>query len=222
MLSRNKRSGSSTVPLELACRRALLVDDFLPVTPFPAPTASAFSGDLSIPCWNLDVGDLSREKSFVGRILQDFGHTWRHILRHSYNQETFLKLAIATIRIAALDFTVVEPTGWDRSPGGPYAFVCDLPEWQKPASKFVQAGESWFVLVQDLNSGLERYDATSPCKLQRSLQHCDGAPRTLFSIFDRSQVSDLREMERWKEHNQRHYSTAGTPQQAGPSSFFSG
>ncbi|CRK28886.1 hypothetical protein BN1708_015365 [Verticillium longisporum] len=193
VLSRNKRSGSSTVPLELACNRALSVDDFLPVTPFPAPTAptaSTFSSDFTVPCWNLDVGDLSREKSFVGRILQDFGHTWRHILRHSYNQETFLKLAIAAIRIAALDFTVAERTGWDRSPGGPYAFVCDLPEWQKPASKFVQAGGSWFVLVQDLNSGLE--EIRRHFTLQTAKQPATLRRRTTYALLSLRQVAIVR------------------------------
>lgn len=129
------------------------MEDFSPLTlPFPSTTSSC---NFLAPYWELRVSDMSREKSFIGRILQDFAHTWRHLLQRQQNQSTFLRLAAAIVWISSLDFTVVERTGFDHSPGGPYAWVIDLPQWPCPRSNFIEVRGSWFVLTEDPQEGLE-------------------------------------------------------------------
>ncbi|KAF5253560.1 hypothetical protein FANTH_1632 [Fusarium anthophilum] len=98
-----------------------------------------------------------RKKAFLGCILRDFGHTWRHILRREANNVTFMKLAYAVIWILNLDFTIVERTGFDHvaGRGGPYVGVADLPRWDAPDETVVRVGTCWFVLARDIPKGIE-------------------------------------------------------------------
>lgn len=117
MLIRTLPDGSSFVPLDLACKRELSLEDFSPLS--QPPLLEPSSCDFPAPYWELEMGDLSREESFLGRILQDVAYAWRHLVCHQQNHSTFLRLAAAVAWISALDFTVVERTGFDYSPGGP-------------------------------------------------------------------------------------------------------
>lgn len=152
VLFHTRSDGSSMVPLSLARERLLTSSDFVPLSlpPPPAPSSHSFAA----PYWNVQIGDVARETSFLGRILQDFAHTWRHVLRRRQNRSTFLRLAVAVVWISSLDFTVIERTDWDHSPGGLYAQVSELPQWPCPNANFVKSGRTWFALFEDPDEGM--------------------------------------------------------------------
>ncbi|KAH8802742.1 hypothetical protein F5884DRAFT_481134 [Xylogone sp. PMI_703] len=98
-----------------------------------------------------------RRLPFVTRILSDFAHQWRHILRHSYGDSTFCKLARAIICMATLDFKVVEVASrWmHTSERGPYVWIHQLPSWQPCKEHLIRLGHINVVLNQDLEYGMQ-------------------------------------------------------------------
>ncbi|KAF5591611.1 uncharacterized protein FSUBG_10424 [Fusarium subglutinans] len=144
-----------SAPLSLTRDRLLILDDFERVK---SPNASISEG-LPVPgrYWDLQPKCNPRKKAFLGRILRDFGHTWRHILRREANNVIFMKLAYAVIWILNLDFTIVERAGFDHvaGRGGPYVGVVDLPRWDAPDETIVRVGTCWFVLAQDIPKGIQ-------------------------------------------------------------------
>lgn len=132
----------SAAPLEIGRERPLTLDDFelldLPRQPLEETT-------LPGPYWEPEIGQTSREKSFLGRALRDFAYTWRHVLRRQVNRTTFTKLAYATLWISTMDFTVRERAGFEHiTEGGPYVKLVDLPNWETPQGHTCQ---SWIDLV---------------------------------------------------------------------------
>lgn len=145
-----------SAPLELGLQRPLTLDDFHPLDPRNQTAESLQS--LPEPYWDLKMGLAPRQRAFLGRILADFGHTWRHILRRHMNSTTFIKLAYATVWISSMKFDIFERTGFEHVGGqgiGPYAWVTDLPKWDSPKSTFLQIGSTWFVFAQDIQEGIE-------------------------------------------------------------------
>ncbi|KAF5985424.1 hypothetical protein FBULB1_2920 [Fusarium bulbicola] len=144
-----------SAPLSLARDRLLTLDDFERVK----STNASISEGQPVPgrYWDLQPKCNPRKKAFLGRILRDFGHTWRHILRREANNVTFMKLASAVIWILNLDFTIVERTGFDHvaGRGGPHVGVADLPRWDAPDETVVRVGTCWFVLAQDIPKGIQ-------------------------------------------------------------------
>ncbi|KAF5698101.1 hypothetical protein FMUND_15200 [Fusarium mundagurra] len=144
-----------SAPLSLARDRLLTLDDFEILKP---PTEAITEEALvSAPYLDLQPKFDPRKKAFLGRILRDFGHTWRHILQREANNVTFMKLAYAVIRILNLDFTVVERMGFEHviGRGGKYVKVADLPQWDAPNETIVRVGTCWFVLARDIPKGLK-------------------------------------------------------------------
>ncbi|PNP78916.1 hypothetical protein FNYG_07781 [Fusarium nygamai] len=144
-----------SAPLSLARDRLLTLDDFeILKSPTDAITEEAL---VSAPYLDLQPEFDPRKKAFLGRILRDFGHTWRHILQREVNNVTFMKLAYAVIWILNLDFTVVERMGFDHVGGraGPYVGVADLPQWDAANETTVRVGTCWFFLARDIPKGLK-------------------------------------------------------------------
>nr|RBQ91376.1 hypothetical protein FVER53263_13181 [Fusarium verticillioides] len=142
-------------PLSLARDRLLTLDDFETLK-LPKET-TAEEGITLGPYWDLQPKVDHRRKAFLGRILRDFGHTWRHLLRREMNHVTFMKLAYAIIWILNLEFTIVERMGFEHvgGRGGPYVGVADLPRWDVPDETIVRVGTCWIVLAQNIPRGLE-------------------------------------------------------------------
>ncbi|KAF5528900.1 hypothetical protein FNAPI_14058 [Fusarium napiforme] len=144
-----------SAPLSLARDRLLTLDDFeILKSPTEAITEEAL---VSAPYLDLQPKFDPREKAFLGRILRDFGQTWRHPLRREMNDITFMKLAYAVVWILNLDFTVVERMGFDHvgGRGGPYVGVTDLPQWDATNETTVRVGTCWFTLARDIPKGLK-------------------------------------------------------------------
>ncbi|KAF5634197.1 hypothetical protein F52700_5917 [Fusarium sp. NRRL 52700] len=155
MLFLTKHDRRCSAPLSLARDRLLTLDDF---ETLKSPTETIAEEELgSTPNWDLQPKFDPRKKAFLGRILRDFGHTWRHILPREVNNATFMRLAYAVIWILSLDFTIIERTGFENviGRGGPYVTVADLPRWDVPDETIVQIGSCWFVLARDTPKGIE-------------------------------------------------------------------
>ncbi|KAF5568193.1 hypothetical protein FPHYL_2926 [Fusarium phyllophilum] len=151
----SKHDRLCSAPLSLARERILTLDDFeILKSPTEAITEEAL---VSAPYWDPQPKFDPRKKAFLGRILRDFGDTWRHILQREVKNVTFMKLAYAVIWILNLDFTVVERMGFDHvgGRGGPYVGVADLPQWDAPNETTVRVGTCWFVLARDIPKGMK-------------------------------------------------------------------
>jgi hypothetical protein len=144
-----------SAPLELGLQRPLTLDDFHPLEPGNQRAKSVQT--LPEPYWNLKMEISPRRRAFLGRILADFGYTWRHVLRRQMNSTTFTKLAYATVWISSMQFYIRERIGFEHlgGQGGPYVWVTNLPNWDSPNSSFFQVGSTWFVFVQDIQEGIE-------------------------------------------------------------------
>ncbi|SPJ74108.1 uncharacterized protein FTOL_03838 [Fusarium torulosum] len=159
-----KRDRVHSAPLELGLQRPLTLDDFHALDP-ENQTAERVQ-TLPEPYWNFKMEISPRQRAFLGRILADFGYTWRHVLRRRMNSTTFTKLAYATVWISSMQFEIHERKGFDHvgSQGGPYVGVTSLPNWDSPKPSFFQVGSTWFVFVQEIQEGIEmaRDHACSP------------------------------------------------------------
>ncbi|KAI9825601.1 MAG: hypothetical protein M1819_000497 [Sarea resinae] len=105
---------------------------------------------LSNPTWNPKCDATARQKAFTARMLEDFSHQWRHISRSQYNTHTFQKLANAILRIATLDFSVVEVASSRSSTPGVLVELKDLPFWGPPQGQIFRCGRVYVVLLQHL------------------------------------------------------------------------
>jgi hypothetical protein len=150
-----KHDRRCSAPLSLVRDRPLTLNDFELVQ---SPTQlTAEEQTVPGPYWDLQLDVDHRKRAFLGRILRDFGHTWRHLLRRQVNNVPFMKLAYAVIWILNIGFTIVERTGFEHvgGRGGRYAGAADLPQWDTPDEPIVQVGSCWFVLARDIPKGLD-------------------------------------------------------------------
>ncbi|CVK98652.1 uncharacterized protein FMAN_08521 [Fusarium mangiferae] len=133
-----KQDRLCSAPLRLARERIFTLDDFEILKSQTETIAE--EGLVPRLYWDLQPKVDDRIKAFLGRILRDFGHTWRHVLRAEMNKTTFTKLAYAIIWILNLDFTIVERMGFEHvgGRGGPYVGVADLPRWDAPDETIVR------------------------------------------------------------------------------------
>ncbi|TVY51842.1 hypothetical protein LCER1_G007749 [Lachnellula cervina] len=97
-----------------------------------------------------------RHFAFSSRILSDFAHQWRHILRTSYADSTFRRLAKAIISIATNDFRVDEVFETQHiNFRSSYVTVLDVPFWEPYESHMFSIGGTTVVLHQDLRTALK-------------------------------------------------------------------
>ncbi|KAI1291256.1 hypothetical protein F5Y03DRAFT_388563 [Xylaria venustula] len=133
VLRLTKENRHLQLPLSFIRARSITITDFESYTPsgLSEPGSRPF---LAPPYYNLrrkwlNPERLGRRRAFVGRILHDFASQWRHVLCGRYNNSTFRKFACAIIRIATLDFNVVEATTSRQGSGGFLVWLHDLPKW---------------------------------------------------------------------------------------------
>ncbi|TVY39583.1 hypothetical protein LSUB1_G005822 [Lachnellula subtilissima] len=97
-----------------------------------------------------------RRFAFSSRILSDFAHQWRHILRSSYAESTFRRLAKAVISIATNDFRVDEVFEKQHiNFRSSYVTILDVPFWEPYESHMFSMGGTTVVLHQDLQTALK-------------------------------------------------------------------
>lgn len=97
-----------------------------------------------------------RRLAFSSRILSDFADQWRHILRSSYAESTFRRLAKAVICIATNDFRVDELfTRQHVNSMGYYVSVRGIPSWQPYKRCLFSIAGITVVLHQDLQTALK-------------------------------------------------------------------
>ena len=140
--------------------KAVAQNEFSTFEPTPPPPLNPLA--FPSPHWRPSRPPSSRTLPFVTRILSDFAHQWRHILRRPYTDSTFRRLASAIVYIATLDFETVEINSrWLHTrERGPYVWIHDLPSWPPFGDRFVRLGYITVVLDQDLEHalGLARED----------------------------------------------------------------
>lgn len=154
VLRLDKKDCNLSVSLSLVRQRSIAVSDFEPYEPATLPKHTLQS-TISRPYRNmrrkgLDLQRLERYKAFVCRTLADFAFQWRHILCGRYGNSTFRKLACAIIRIATLDFNIIEATSERHGPGGFLVWIHNLPEWDPYTGHIIRVGGTSIVISQHI------------------------------------------------------------------------
>ncbi|KAH9865885.1 hypothetical protein J1614_009472 [Plenodomus biglobosus] len=119
----------------------------------PVPALPEHTFDLEKRYWEPHAKVDSRTRAFAHRLLRDFNHQWRHILRNNYKFVTLRVLASAIIRLSTLDFNVQENTG-GHGPRGVHVWITQLPAWNPVEGAIMHVGRACVVLCQDLHEGL--------------------------------------------------------------------
>ncbi|KAH8800758.1 hypothetical protein F5884DRAFT_535917 [Xylogone sp. PMI_703] len=139
------------------------------------------------PLWTPSSPLPCRSLPFVTRVLSDFAHQWRHILRHPYSDSTFRKLARAILCISTLDFKVVEiASRWmHTSERGPYVWIHHLPSWQACEEHLIRLGHITVVLDQDLERAMElvRNDATESNEQNKATTLTGSQRNNCFNVY---------------------------------------
>ncbi|ORY05069.1 hypothetical protein BCR34DRAFT_572300 [Clohesyomyces aquaticus] len=144
----------SQIPLGLLRERAVsLANMELLGGPVPVPLEHTLDPDT--PYWRPQLEIDDRMHAFANRLLRDFHHQWRHILRNNYNSVTLRVLARAIIRLSTLNFEVHENTG-GHGRRGVHVWITQLPSWEPFEAGIVRVGAVWVVVCQDIRDGLSR------------------------------------------------------------------
>jgi len=108
------------------------------------------------PYYNLSMLIPERRLVFSSRVLSDFADQWRHILRSSYAESTFRRLAKAIVSIATCSFRVDEvSTSQHISFRSSYVTVLDVPSWEPYEHNIISVVGTTIVLQQDLQTALK-------------------------------------------------------------------
>lgn len=154
--------GRWQIPFARLRKRPVSLDDMQllggPVPVLPEPVL-----DKSISYWKPQIVVDGRVRAFTHRLLRDFHHQWRHILRNEYNSVTSRKLARAIIRLSTLDFEVRENTG-GHGRRGVHVWIMQLLAWESFETNILRVGNLWIVLCEDILKGLSmaQHHSASP------------------------------------------------------------
>lgn len=160
VLIHTNRHARRKLPLPLLLKQTVSVDDMQilgpPVPRLLRPT-DVFEGQV----WEPKVKVDERVRAFSHRLLRDFNHQWRHILRNEYSSKTLRILAKAVIRLATLDFDIYEETEERHyNPTGKpeYVWVMKLPAWEpfRSTADIVLIGKVHVVICMSLEEGLSK------------------------------------------------------------------
>ncbi|KAF4631208.1 hypothetical protein G7Y89_g6918 [Cudoniella acicularis] len=153
MLQFSKADRSGRLPLDIVRERPVTFSDFEPCEP-PSPPLFNLTEYFPGPFWEPEIEAPARNKVFIRRLLNDFNYQWRHILRGTYNELTFRKLAYAIVQIASLNFRVIECTTSRPGIFGAVIGALDLPPWDALQEQIVPASHGWVVVTQNLADGV--------------------------------------------------------------------
>ncbi|KAH6707846.1 hypothetical protein BKA61DRAFT_135159 [Leptodontidium sp. MPI-SDFR-AT-0119] len=148
---------TQNLQIPLSCFRSdeiVLLEMMKPYEPPPPPSLK--NGALPPPYWKPTQSASVRSVSFVKRVLSDFGHLWRHILRRGYSEHTFRQFAMAILRIGSLDVDIREEASrWLHtsmlSQRGPYVWIHSRPTWKACGEQIFPLGKIMVVLDQNLD-----------------------------------------------------------------------
>lgn len=154
LLHHINRSHRSQMPLSLLRVRLVSMADMeLLGGPVPTPLTMETELDLGASYWKPSFEIDERLRAFGHRLLRDFDHQWRHILRNNYNSTTLRVFANAIIRISTLDFEIKENTG-GHGPRGVHVWITQLPSWEPLKTEIARIGNVYIVLCQEIQEGL--------------------------------------------------------------------
>lgn len=152
VLRYTNRDGCSQIPLALLRKRIVSLADMQPLGgPIPLPLEPTI--DSQMPCWKPQFKVDDRMCAFTHRLLRDFHHQWRHILRNRYNSITLRVLARAIIRLSTLDFEIRHNKG-GHGPRGVHVWITHLPAWDPFEAGIVRVGNVFVVICQTMQEGL--------------------------------------------------------------------
>ncbi|KUJ10912.1 uncharacterized protein LY89DRAFT_739893 [Mollisia scopiformis] len=186
LLMYSDESGHIQLPLDRIRKPsydAIPRSDFVPFEISPPPQLDL--AEFPPPYKKPTIPVSERRLAFSPRILSDFADQWRHILRTSYTDSTFRRLAKAVVSIAACDFQIDEVSHnnhiFFRSY---YVTVLDVPSWEFYERHLFHVGGTTVVLDQDLQRALDiaRDDAKQSTKGMKTGGRGDQRTYLLLSV----------------------------------------
>lgn len=160
--------------------RPASIADMKILTPLP-PQQNESNIHFTNPTWEVDPIVSPRLVVFIGRLLNDFAHQWRHVLRSRYNKSTFQQLACAIIRIITLDFEIKEITG-GRTGTGRVVWLADLPSWKPIYEYIVPLGRVTIIICQYLTHAMKLMHGDFGLKRARNEAACMSITYIVMSV----------------------------------------
>lgn len=150
ILQLRKRKQDRRIPLSMLREGCVFVSRMELFDLPPLPKYALIRGTMT-PTWEPQSKATMRQTAFIRRILEDFSHQWRHILRSRYNDSTFRRLACAILRLVSLDFRVEEAISSRVGMPGPLVRLNDVPVWESFRDQVIRFDHVTIVLCQHLN-----------------------------------------------------------------------
>ena len=149
-LQLRKKKQNRRIPLSMLREGCVFITqmDLFDLSPLPKDTLNR---DPLKPTWEPQFVAKVRQTAFLRRVLEDFSHQWRHVLRSRYNDSTFRRLARAILRLVTLDFRVEEVTSSRAGIPRPMVWLNDIPVWEPFLDRIIHFGRVSIVLCQHLN-----------------------------------------------------------------------
>jgi hypothetical protein len=157
------RHCSSKIRLDYLRSRPISLPDFEYLGP-PVPSLLHLTMSSSMPYWIPDIQVDERTRAFSHRILCDFNHQWRHIIRNNYNIITLRVFARALIRLATLQFEVREETRSRHGIRGNYVWITDLPKWRPFEANIVLVGKVYVITCHSVLDGISMAQKHANCQ----------------------------------------------------------
>ncbi|KAI9713584.1 MAG: hypothetical protein M1820_000966 [Bogoriella megaspora] len=152
VLRYTNRNRCSQIRLGLLRERTVSLEDMeLLGGSVPVPAEPTFESEM--PRWKPQIKVDDRIRAFTHRLLRDFNHQWRHILRNPFNSVTLRVLARAIIRLSTLDFEIRQNRG-GHGHRGAHVWIAQLPPWEPFETEVVRVGNVCIVLCQAIQEGL--------------------------------------------------------------------
>ncbi|KAF1959408.1 hypothetical protein CC80DRAFT_406620, partial [Byssothecium circinans] len=168
-LLHTNRYRRTQISLALLRDRPVTLADMTYLGP-PVPSPVDPTAGLTEPYWKPQVQVEPRIRAFAHRILCDFNHQWRHILRSNYNTITLRVLARAIIRLSTLRFDVHEETGSRHGTGSNYVWITRLPWWEPFQDDIIPVGDVYVVVCPSIQEGISMVQEHSKSHTEGSLR----------------------------------------------------
>ena len=146
LLKKNRKLGTQ---LSVIKDRVVSTEDLISFD-LPPLQRSIITVDFPTPTWEPECDNVEQRLTFTSRLLQDFSHQWRHVLRGQYNNSTFRRLARAIINIVTSDFTVKEIASSRAGVPGPIVWLRNLPQWDPVARYTIYFNRVTAVFCQNI------------------------------------------------------------------------
>ena len=159
ILLRLDQHSRTQIPLRMLRAGTASLADFGSLSP-PVPLVTHPVLDLSTRYWKPQFRVDERTRVLLHRILRDFNHQWRHLLRNDFNFHSLRVLTRAIIRLLTLDFEIRH----DDCSHKEWVTTSELPSWEPFNADVVQYEDVHIIMCQSIQDGMLKAKAHAACR----------------------------------------------------------